>query len=294
MSSRLKHRVKFEFLGGLGNQLFQWAAANHYRIESKANVIIDLTYCGPMFSKHNSLINQLEFDPTLNLELAKVKNSKVTYSIEWFSSHNRYFNFIRNYLQKRIILRTNGFVEIPRDVNPKIIRGYFQTYKYLQSLSSRPIQVSIKATTRQIPQIADPSAIAIHIRRGDYLSLRDSFGVLADTYYLEALERMLQIINPTLIHIFSDDVDAAQSLARKIGPKAIVFDTERLESDASTLIVISKFKFMITANSSFSWWAASLNEEKTVIYPSPWFRTIETPDDLHPIDWIPCPAVWLE
>jgi hypothetical protein len=294
MSSRRKHRVKFEFLGGLGNQLFQWVAAIHYRNESQANVIVDLTYCGPRFSKHNSLIDQLEFDPTLSLELAKVRNSKATYLFEWFGSHNRYFNFIRNFLQKRIIFRTNGYVEILSDVKPKIVRGYFQTYKYLQSLSSQPIQVSLKAPTAIIPQIADPFAIAIHLRRGDYLNLRDSFGVLADDYYLLALERMHKIVEPSLIYIFGNDVDAAYTLARKIGPKAIVFDTERLESDASTLIALSKFKFLITANSSFSWWAANLNEKKTVIYPSPWFRTIETPEDLHPIDWIPFPAAWLD
>jgi hypothetical protein len=149
-------------------------------------------------------------------------------------------------------------------------------------------------TKKTFYSIRDPDEVAIHIRRGDYLSLKDSFGVLSNQYYLMAIDKLKEIVNPSKIVIFSNDTQAADSLAKEIGPLAYVFPSDSDASDAATLIELSGFDYVVIANSSFSWWAAALNKKKTVIYPEPWFRSLEEPRDLIPLDWIPCAASWID
>lgn len=286
--------VKFELIGGLGNQLFQWAAANYYQQRSNTTVLVDLTYCGPKFVKHNSVITDLKFDSKFELGVVQGRNTRISHALESLSSKNRYINRLRNFFDGRYVSKSDGYNKDLLKVDSKIIRGYFQTYTYLSSLTDQPLQVSLQKPSLSTNNISDPFAVAIHIRRGDYLDLSSSFGVLADDYYLSALKLVYEFLKPTTVCIFSNDTNAARNLANKIGPEAKVIESVTGESDASTLIALSKFNYIITANSSFSWWAAILNAKKTVIYPKPWFRTIETSPDLHPKDWIPCESVWLD
>jgi|LakMenEpi03Aug12_release.lakeMendotaPanAssembly.Ray.scaffolds.fasta_scaffold445026_2 hypothetical protein len=294
MNSSSHYIVKFELLGGLGNQLFQWAAANYYQQRSNNSITIDLTYCGPKFVEHNSVITDLKFDSKFDLRVVRGRNIRISHALESLSSKNRYINRLRNFFQGRYVAKSDGYIKDLLEVDSKIIRGYFQTHSYLSSLTEQPLQVSLRKPSLSTTNISDPFAVAIHIRRGDYLNLSSSFGVLADDYYLSALKLVREFLNPTSVCIFSNDTDAARGLANIIGPEAKVIENITGESDASTLIALSKFNYIITANSSFSWWAAILNEKKTVIYPKPWFRAIETSPDLHPKDWIPCESVWLD
>lgn len=294
MTSFRKHNVKFELLGGLGNQLFQWAAACHYQEKNNIPVKIDLTFCGKRYSKHNSSITDLVLENAPKVEILAPRDSFATFLVERICSHSKLLNYLRNRAERRCIFRSNGYVENLLDSKALIIRGYFQSFLYLSSITEEPLRVSLHEPNKALESKPESTAIAIHLRRGDYLNLVDSFGVLSDVYYLNALEQISEKINPTRIDIFSNDLIAAEDLARKIGPLARVQNPIENETDAAILIRISEYKFLITANSSFSWWAGNLNEKKTVVYPKPWFRTLSTPDDLHPPDWIPCQAVWLE
>ena len=294
MSSKGHSIVKFELLGGLGNQLFQWAAANYFQQTSDIPAAIDLTYCGPKFVTHNGIITDLRFDSKFDMQIMRGKNAAISHALESFSSKNRFINLTRNCLQKRHVFKSNGYIDNLSEFESKIIRGYFQTHLYLSALTEQPLQASLRESSLGAPDVSDPCAVAIHVRRGDYLKLGDSFGVLADDYYLSALEMLRTFLKPTSVCIFSNDEEAAHILADKIGPVARVIPKVKGESDASTLITLSEFNYIITANSSFSWWAAILNKKKTVIYPKPWFRTIETSQDLHPTDWIPCESVWID
>ena len=136
--------------------------------------------------------------------------------------------------------------------------------------------------------------MAIHLRRGDYVALKDSFGVLSNKFYLMAIDRLKEIMSPSRIVIFSNDIDAANSLAKEIGPLASVFRPNSDISDAAILIELSGFNYIVTANSSYSWWAATINKNKTVVYPKPWFRSLEEPKDLIPPRWISSVASWID
>jgi hypothetical protein len=285
--------VRIELVGGLGNQLFQWAAANYYAQATKKVIILDLTYCSNRFKVHKSSIKDLEFDSAFTLPLETSNNPISAYGGEFLASRNRYLNKARNLIQGRDIQRTTGYVENLEDKNPKILRGYFQTYKYLENLSKNPVQAALSLKNTNYSK-KESSEVAINIRRGDYQALKQTFGMLSNQYYLNAIDRLKQIVKPSRIVIFSNDIEAAESLAKEIGPLGSVFRSDFHDSDAAILIALSRFNYVVTANSSFSWWAASLNNKKTVVYPKPWFRTLEEPKDLIPPDWIPCVATWID
>lgn len=293
MNSKTNHKVNFELLGGLGNQLFQWAAANYYRAKTSTPTRVDLTYCSSRFQGHPSSITELEFEPAFTLEVTKIRTSRYVYVIEQIASHNRYFNRIRNLIQKRFVPPTNGFFEEIAAGDQRIFRGYFQTYKYLQGISDNPLKVKVRDSVSQINNFKDPDSVAIHMRRGDYLNLKDSFGVLSNDYYLSALKIIKKDRDISKVVIFSNDREAANVLRAAIGPSATLFSDESSTSDAATLIALSEFNYIVTANSSFSWWAAMLNKKKVVVYPEPWFKSLVPPNDLIPAEWISCPAIWL-
>ena len=293
MSSKNNTTVRLELVGGLGNQLFQWAAANYYAQTTKKVTILDLTYCSNRFEAHKSSITDLEFDSAFTLPI-EISNKPISaYGGEWLASRSRYLNKARNLIQDRNVLRTTGFIEDLEDKNSKILRGYFQTYKYLENLSKNPVQAALSLKNTNYSK-KESSEVAIHIRRGDYLALKQTFGILSNQYYLMAIDRLKEIVTPSKIVIFSNDRQAAENLASEIGPLASVFRSNSDVSDAAILIELSGFNYIVTANSSYSWWAAALNNKKTVVYPKPWFRSLEEPRDLIPLDWIPCAASWVD
>ena len=294
MISRAKHKVNFELIGGLGNQLFQWVAAIYFKTHTNNQTQVDLTYCSSRFQSHSSLITELEFEPKFELDLIQIRNSKFTHLAEQVTSQNRYLNRLRNLVQKRFVPATNGFVEGIATKDQRIFRGYFQTYRYLQAITDVPLKVKLKNHITHSDSFEYSGAVAIHVRRGDYLNLKNSFGVLSNDYYLNALNIIKSQINISQVVIFSNDTTAANLLRTTIGSTAKVFSDYSNESDAATLVALSEFNYIITANSSFSWWAAMINKKKVVVYPNPWFKSFESPNDLIPPDWIPCPATWID
>ena len=222
MNSENNTTVRFELVGGLGNQLFQWAAANYYAQKTKNRTILDLTYCSNRFSAHKSSITELEFNTAFSLPIEVSTNPIAVYGGEWLASRSRYINKTRNLIQDRYVVRTTGFIENLEYKNPKSFRGYFQTYKYLENLSKNPMEAGLNSK-KTFYSTRDPDEVAIHIRRGDYLALKDSFGVLSNQYYLMAIDKLKEIVNPSKIAIFSSDRQAAESLAKEIGSLAYVF-----------------------------------------------------------------------
>jgi hypothetical protein len=184
------------------------------------------------------------------------------------------------------------------------IRGYFQSYIYVDATIAR------KATLKNLElthssnwfrilkdQLKETDPIAIHVRRGDYLRLKDTFGILGEEYYVRAIEQINSLSDaPSPVWIFSDSpneiMESMQNLM-KLGPRIIA--TPNDVSDAETLILMSHASRIVIANSTFSWWAAQVNgSNKTVIAPEKWFRGLPDPEFLIPNNWIKLKSYWLD
>jgi hypothetical protein len=132
--------------------------------------------------------------------------------------------------------------------------------------------------------------LAIHVRRGDYLNAgtREFHGIMDERYYRNAIKIIDSNSGIMPIKVFSDDIKAAKSLFAGNQSRFEFINSPPESSSLESLLLMSRGSGIITANSSFSWWAAWLGQtpSRQVVVPSPWFRGAEISTvDLFLGDW---------
>lgn len=167
------------------------------------------------------------------------------------------------------------------------IVGYLQSWRYFdrvrdQATSHFKLADSHMKEVDRVISSLDNATCSLHVRRTDYLNLKDHHPVLPVAYYTRAME----VIGDCTFVVFSDDI--AWCKQNFVG-KQFVF-IENSWPDIYDLVLMSKCKHNVIANSSFSWWGAYLNENpnKKVIAPAKWFgpayHSLDT-KDLLPESW---------
>ncbi len=150
--------------------------------------------------------------------------------------------------------------------------GYFQSEKYFKhnrqailDLFEPQEQIKNHLSHKYSNLMNDEKYVSVHIRRGDYLNLSDYHAILGKKYYDAAMQRFSD--DHTFV-FFSDDIEWCKE----------TFDNGRnifveKQEDILDLYLMSKIQNNIIANSSFSWWAAWMNENenKVVVSPKNWF-----------------------
>jgi hypothetical protein len=187
-------------------------------------------------------------------------------------------------------------------VSESLMFGYFQTYKYLEHPKVRKLVDSLFVSSTSewfdkcSSEMLEIPTISVHIRRGDYMDVQDSFGVLNGDYYNSAIKFTLKnsSIKYARVLVFSDDIAAAKQIFSKLEVSLPVQFAESPEDlPEETLFLMSKSDALIISNSSFSWWAAQLgNKSKFVVRPSKWFRAMSDPQDLFPPEWHQQESQW--
>ncbi|WP_146347077.1 alpha-1,2-fucosyltransferase [Phaeobacter marinintestinus] len=174
------------------------------------------------------------------------------------------------------------------------LHGYWQTERYFAHIAD-DIRAAFAFPDVSTPQnaemanrIRDTTAIALHVRRGDYVAL-DAHVLCDQAYYEAALDHILNGLEGTpTVFVFSDDPQWAKDNL-PLPVDKIVVDFNGPETDFEDMRLMSLCQHNIIANSSFSWWAAWLNAtpDKRIAGPASWFADpkLQNPDIL-PLDWI--------
>ena len=119
-------------------------------------------------------------------------------------------------------------------------------------------------------EILNTHSVSLHIRGGDYLA--DPIRQVCNyEYYLNAIKKIKYFNSKAIFYIFSDDSNYAKNILSKLDIKYRLVDNNF--NNAVNLYLMSHCKDNIIANSSFSWWAAYLNNNKNkkIISPKKWF-----------------------
>ena len=239
--------------GGLGNQMFQYAAG--YAETKKRRTV-------------------------LKLDLSAYSSGKRRYELGYFMITAQKANSTDILLHKYFLPTT-------------YIHGDFQGEKYFKnSIDALKQQYTLKnPITIQYhdlcTEILSTNSVAVHIRRADYLDKQHRYTILEPTYYMKAMQYISAQIAQPKYFFFSDDIDWVKEHITY--PADSVFVSDGPYQDREELILMSMCKHQIIANSTFSWWAAWLNKnpEKIVITPTRWFTDAYTQDpDLIPSSWI--------
>lgn len=240
--------VTVRLVGGLGNQLFQYAYA---RTLPSAQLFDACNQYGCLLSK-------------LNIKLPIVNSSEG----RWISERS---------------LRYDPSPEVDSICT---LAGYWQCERYFQGISEEiKSEYTLRCSPSMGAQESfkrieeEKNSTMLHIRRGDYLTwARERHGVLPVSYYQEAIK----FVPNSHIFVFSDDPAWARNLSLPY-PMTIVN-----HSPCEDLWLMSACKNAVIANSSFSWWGAWLGPDKkgTVVAPRQWFaKGNEDAQDIVPLRW---------
>lgn len=268
-----------KIMGGLGNQMFQYAMIKSLSIEKNAIFILDLSF---------------------------MKNYKLhKYGLDNFQIEKNYLSipqwFIKFLLKLKVILVYDESLYSFK-FNPNLISlsnnfiyfgGYFQSELYFKKYAQEILtDFEVKAPLKQktielISKICLQNAVSIHIRRGDFLNL-NTHNTDKNEYYKLAIDKIEEIVHDPVYYIFSDDMDWVKENF-KTNFETIYVDFNTADSNYEDLKLMSSCKHNIIANSSFSWWGAWLNANpsKIVIAPKKWFNGEDYDySDVIPQSWI--------
>jgi hypothetical protein len=194
--------------------------------------------------------------------------------------------------------------EIYRLPDLRIIRGYFQSYKYFDHFmvnfpNWKPIIMNPTATFLSSFQMAgDVKPVMIHIRRGDYRNLKNSHGLVGMSYYLSILEEIYPKIAHREIWVFGDEKQELSRLETEIlqmDLKCKVISFRERMTDLENLVLMSKGSVNIIGNSTFAWWGAKFSQGSSEVYcPDKWFKGLSDPCELIPPTWNKRQTQWEE
>lgn len=188
---------------------------------------------------------------------------------------------------------------------PVTVVGFFQTWKYYRELKDRGLapNLTIKNPSdwflEKVKEIEfHGNVLGLHVRRGDYVGNSD-IGTLAVSYYETALKELsLRGVTWEVIWVFSDDISLTQiefKKLRDLAEQVHYVNPPRESHSFESLLLMSKCSSLVIANSTFSWWAATLgNPDKVTVCPSKWFVQMDDPQDLYPGNWIQVPSEWTD
>lgn len=304
-------------MGGLGNQLFQFAFGRVISNYGRQPLRLDLSHTSlSRNSKLNSDLSEVMKD--LNLDFvhrdldrlaSKVRNFGIRASTSDLITGNfkRYlsktalellFNFSfeeEDYRTRVLISNGLGDVEFNSEMSLSNIYaiGYFQSRNYFLQIIENDLKVRaiwekfVASQSRRWSEFNPQNSAILHFRRGDYKKSR--FGILSGSYYKSALATLSESFDVKAVYAISDDHDKQLLDDIKSIEKEITYIPTSGLSAAEILGLMAQFKGMIGANSSLSWWAASLGSlqsDNFAIFPARWFKYGVEPTNLMLEGWL--------
>jgi hypothetical protein len=284
-----------KLMGGLGNQLFQYAAGRRLAQSRAVPLQLDISW----FASRPEEVTPRKYE----LEHFAIREEFA--SADQVRKYSRFSNKLMGDLRIALPLcpqyvreRHFHFDERLMNLGSNVyLDGYWQSEKYFAEIGAiirqeftvkhAPAGLN-KAIAEEIA--AARSAVAIHVRRGDYSTNRathDYHGLCPPEYYHEAVAQLAARLPDPRFYIFSDDPEWV-SRNLHIDHPFTVLTHNGAENAHEDLRLMTLCRHHIIANSTFSWWGAwlSAHPEKTVIAPRRWFNDpAVNAADLLPAAW---------
>lgn len=272
-----------KLMGGLGNQMFQYATAKRLADKNSAELRLDVSAYENMHKDDTprqydlgcyKISGKLANQQDLNLMLPQDFRATTT------------FRFKRGLgIDKRIRpLGENGKgfdsnVLSARD-NTYLV-GWWQNQKYFEDIRSTIIKEftpkEVSGYSQKLAKdISKNNSVSVHVRRGDYISNKfanKEHGLAPVDYYKRSIEYINSKVKDPKFFVFSDDLDWCRK-SLTLGVNAVYVDGNGYGRAHEDMFLMRYCQHNIVANSSFSWWGGWLNENqnKIVIAPKIWFQ----------------------
>jgi len=269
--------------GGLGNQMFQYAMGRMLSIKHGTQLVLDKSGY-KTYKVHNYELDRFQIVENYQSHFA-IAADKVLTTLRIKTPVPTFKEPFFHYSDSALKVKP-----------PVAIDGYWQSEKYFADIRKNLLEeFNLKNSPSQenqewIKAITKSPSVSLHIRRGDYISNPHAnafHGILPLTYYANAVEKLKEYEKNLTYFIFSDDPEWVSKNLKLDGETYYISNNQK--QGYEDLRLMKHCKHNVIANSSFSWWAAWLNEapDKRVCGPNRWFKdpTVNTSDVL-PTDWL--------
>lgn len=286
--------------GGLGNQMFQFALGTILSLKTKSKLKIDISSFHNQEKSAGFTPRQFELNVFGN-QYKAATNQEIKY-FQNLSRVNQLKKQIGFNYPKVFVEPNAGFQELVFNLtSPLYLEGYFQSYRYfdkneniIKELFDFSKATLDKKNKNLLTTIKNTNTVALHIRRGDYVSdqrTQQFHGNCTIEYYKEAINKFEKISNKFTYVFFSDDIDWVKENFKDLEINKLFVGENKGDQSWKDMYLMTQCNHNIIANSTFSWWGAFLNEnkEKIVCAPSHWFANSsrDTNDnDLIPESWL--------
>jgi len=278
--------------GGIGNQLFQYAAARRLAYKHKTDLKLDITaYREYKIRKYSLNVFNIKECIASPDEIERFRSVPKIIKIDG-----------RYYMEKkkeRVVVEKHfhfdpEILELPDNV---YLTGYWQSEKYFkdiediirQEFSIKPPQTEKDKEILKL--IKATQSVALCVRRGELVTnvaFYEAFGFCKLDYYHRCISYISRIIPSAHFFVFSDDFSWAKKYLPTDFPMTFV---DHIESSRSheNLRLMSNCRHYIISNTTFGWWGAWLNRDrkKIVCVPKKWFKGFKgNTKDLFPAGWV--------
>ncbi len=277
--------------GGLGNQMFQYAAGRALSLRHQVPLCLDIEWFSRKQDSATVRTYQLSIFKNIT---ATIDETSSTLHFRGIIKHIKKHLPFSHTIQEPHFAYWPGFSQL---TPPIVLDGYWQSEKYFMDFEKEirhdftfpDLPEKVKEISSQI--LNTPNSISIHIRRGDYISNPQTqafHGNLQQRYYSDALKIIKNNYGNTTIFLFSDDPQWTRENFDCCGNDATIIDLVSPDAPHLDMHLMSLCRHHIIANSSFSWWGAWLGQEGGLtIAPRRWFAdtSVDT-SDIIPEKWI--------
>lgn len=286
-------------IGGLGNQMFQYAAGRALSMHIKKELFLDVQD----FDQYH-LHNGYELEKVFN-----IKKKASHYQIQSLLGKWRANKYIRKKLSTKKYLsfftgskmvvepQTSYWTNLFDVIDSAYLVGYWQTEKYFKNIENvirsdfKFASPMSKTNLEWAKLIRHNNSVSIHIRRGDMASNPKALafhGICPLEYYVKAISYMQKNTDNPTFYVFSDEITWAKKSLDFGSSHYHFIDNNYGKESYNDMRLMTLCKHNIIANSSFSWWGAWLNNNnnKLVVAPERWSLLDNDISDITPSSWL--------
>jgi hypothetical protein len=327
----MNNKVIIKVGGGIGNQLFCYAMYRFWE-QKGADVYFDIDdpFCNRYIAKisiAHTVFKLSDYFPGTKFKTIKLSDYKSEFSSMIDLPFSKLFSIldcrgiILKILRKIKYIHPGYAYQYPDDIFIEepwnrheyftkvgkasrllIQKGWF--FLYEPAFAIRDILLTELEFSRRLPRyiedllsdITNNNSVAIHVRRGDYIMPEYYYHVgyvCTPQYYKNAIEYISAHHQNLKFFIFSNDFEWVKFNFAFLANYTIVDTGKEKLSTYYDMLLMSRCKHNIIANSTFSWWGAFLNRNPAniIIAPTEFEGKYITIDEVCPPDWIRVPTV---
>lgn len=288
--------ITVKLIGGLGNQMFQYACARRLALKNGVKLKLDLTFLLNRLPRKIFMFRDYELG-AFKIDENFTCLSKISF---YFKNLAFIIQFIKNKLVKffrfsYLVEEINPFYFEPRILNlgkSAYLSGQWAHEKYFVDIAETirqdfTLKKQLDGKNKELADIiSSTNSVSIHVRRGDYTAsgVEQTCNL---SYYQRAIDYIFKKVSNPVFFIFSDEPKWIKENF-KVAHKCIVVENNKNPNSYFDIILMSLCKHNIVAESTFSWWGAWLNTNcgKIIIAPKKWNNMESYADNVFANSWI--------